>query len=492
LTKAWSRNLDKNPFTAESTLYIWDLGINMSKSAATLLVLIFLTASCIMVARPVSGAPSAGNSWMTKAPMHVARGSLGVAVVNGKIYAIGGCTASGINPNTVGFDYNAKGWIVGTNEEYNPTTDTWTFKASMPTPRYSFAIATYKNKIYCIGGISEYKVPNATLTGVNEVYDPSTDTWETKSSLPSVTYNVQANVVNDKIYIFTGTAFWIYDPANDSWATNPSQVTRNASGYASTVLDNKIYIIGGYYGTGKLNQIYDVETENWSLGAFPPDFLTGVVVATVGVLAPRRIYVFTEGAANEIYDPTNDTWMLGANLPINRIGFSIAVVNDRLYVIGGIVKTYPLGAVIDEIYNDTPIAVNEQYTPVGYGIPDTAYLLETTRPKISILSPLNQRYMNSSASLRFTVNKTIDWAGYSVDGKDNVTITGNATLSGLSNGVHNVTVYAKDEFGNTGASETVWFSVAEPFPTILVAGVSGASVAVVGLGLLVYFKKRKH
>jgi N-acetylneuraminic acid mutarotase len=460
------------------------LGINMSKSAAAMLVLIFLTASCIMVARPVSGAPPAGNLWMTKAPMHVARGSLGVAVVNGKIYAIGGCTASGINPNTVGFDYNAKGWIVGTNEEYDPTTDTWTFKASMPTPRYSFAIATYKNKIYCIGGISEYKVPNATFTGVNEVYDPSTDTWETKSPLPSATYNVQANVVNDKIYIFTGTAFWIYDPASDSWVMTPSQVTRNAGGFASTVSDNKIYIIGGYYGTGKLNQIYDIEAENWSLGASPPDFLTGVAAATVGVLAPKRIYVFTEGAANEIYDPENDTWMLGANLPTNRIGFSIAAVNDKLYAIGGTVETYPLGAVIDEIYNDTPIAVNEQYTPLGYG---------TVPPFVSVVSPKNRNYTSSEVSLNFTVNRLVSWMGYSLDGQDNVTVTGNTTSSGLSNGLHNVTVYARDEFGNTGVSETVWFTVAEAsFPATLVAGVSGASVAVVGLGLLVYFKKRKH
>jgi hypothetical protein len=31
-----------------------------------------------------------------------------------------------------------------------------------------------------------------------------------------------------------------------------------------------------------------------------------------------------------------------------------------------------------------------------------------------------------------------------------------------------------------------------PFPTTLVAAASAASVAVVGVGLLVYFRKRKH
>jgi hypothetical protein len=92
------------------------------------------------------------------------------------------------------------------------------------------------------------------------------------------------------------------------------------------------------------------------------------------------------------------------------------------------------------------------------------------------------------------VNKLSVWMGYSFDGQDNVTIAGNVTLSGLSNGLHNVTVYAKDTFGNEGASETITFNVEvpEPFPTALVVAASVATVAVMGVGLLVYFKKRKH
>jgi hypothetical protein len=64
----------------------------------------------------------------------------------------------------------------------------------------------------------------------------------------------------------------------------------------------------------------------------------------------------------------------------------------------------------------------------------------------------------------------------------------------LSNGLHNVTVYANDTFGNQGASQTVTFTVAvpEPFPTTLVAVASITSVTIIGIGLLVYFKKRKR
>ena len=58
--------------------------VAMSKTLALTLVLVFLTASSAILAMPVSGASIAENTWTTKAPMHVARSDLGVAVVNGK------------------------------------------------------------------------------------------------------------------------------------------------------------------------------------------------------------------------------------------------------------------------------------------------------------------------------------------------------------------------------------------------------------------------
>jgi hypothetical protein len=125
--------------------------------------------------------------------------------------------------------------------------------------------------------------------------------------------------------------------------------------------------------------------------------------------------------------------------------------------------------------------------------------------------------------------------GYSLDGQETITITGNTTIAGLTNGLHNVTVYAKDTFENMGASETIYFSVAQPeptepeptepeptepepteteptepepeptepeptepaeaplFTTTDLAIIAAVAVAVViGIGFLVYFKKRKH
>ncbi len=114
-------------------------------------------------------------------------------------------------------------------------------------------------------------------------------------------------------------------------------------------------------------------------------------------------------------------------------------------------------------------------------------------PKISILFPQNQKYNESSVPLVFTADKVINWTGYSLDGNQNVTISGNCTLTALTNGLHNITIYANDTYGNVGVSETVEFTVAKPelFPIAAVVAVSIAVAAfVVVVGLLVYFKKR--
>jgi hypothetical protein len=119
------------------------------------------------------------------------------------------------------------------------------------------------------------------------------------------------------------------------------------------------------------------------------------------------------------------------------------------------------------------------------------FTIDTKPPKVSIPLLENKTYGTSTIPLNFITNEPFSQSAYSLDGQENVTIAGNTTLTGLANGEHSLTVYAKDEAGNIGFSETFYFSVEESFPTAMVVALIVA-VAVIGLGLLVYFKKRTH
>lgn len=450
---------------------------------------------------PLPRVEAPGGFWTQKESMHQARGALGVEAVNGKIYAIGGCTKNGSYSQ-----YPITGFV-GTNEEYNPSTDTWILKTSMPTPRSNFAIAACKNKIYCIGGIIGYKLDdnyhlfNVSLTsGANEVYDPATDTWETKAPMPTAGSNMIANVVNDKIYIFDGTANWVYDPASESWSTKapaPIQV----GGYPSAVVDNKIYVISNYSPV----QIYDTLTDSWSQGTRSPRLdPNGLASATTGIFAPKRIYLFAVAQygwvpygysditgpsrrTNFIYNPETDRWSAGTIIPTFRADFGVAEVNDKLYAVGGYVY--------EDLYgNSVKIsAVNEEYTPISYG---------NVNPTVHVFSPKMQTYSITTIFLNFTVDKQTVWLGYALDSKEKVTITGNITLAELTSGLHNITVYAKDEADNIGESETITFSIAkqagasadkhvpESFPTTTV--VLSASAVTAGIAILIYYHAKKQ
>ena len=78
---------------------------------------------------------------------------------------------------------------------------------------------------------------------------------------------------------------------------------------------------------------------------------------------------------------------------------------------------------------------------------------------ITISSPENKTYETSDISLMFSVNEPVSWIGYSLDDQDEVTITGNSTLSGLSNGVHNLVVFAEDLTEQLRVSKTIQFTL---------------------------------
>ena len=161
---------------------------------------------------------------------------------------------------------------------YDPSTDSYSRKSDVPTPRTWGTCATINNKIYVVGGYS-FNSPNGP-TSVNEEYDPSNDQWQTKNPLPIALYGITREnpVINNRIYVADGQGVngfydttFVYDPSNDDW-TQKSSGSYPRDGVACGVISNKLYVVGGRnvvsgpYGLN-FNEVYDPSNDigfSWS------------------------------------------------------------------------------------------------------------------------------------------------------------------------------------------------------------------------------------
>jgi hypothetical protein len=119
------------------------------------------------------------------------------------------------------------------------------------------------------------------------------------------------------------------------------------------------------------------------------------------------------------------------------------------------------------------------------------FTVDTTAPTVTVMSPANQTYAADGVPLDFSVSESSPRMSYSLDGMENVTVSGNTTLSELPNGVRSIIIYAEDAFGNVGASETVAFTVAKHDTSLTALVIIITAAVVTGAGLLLYFKKRR-
>src|SRR3990167_5651463 len=123
------------------------------------------------------GYDPAADSWRELAPMPTARGAAVAVEVGGKMYVVGGAS---VHPGQkiVGLSATVPHRALGTNEEYDPATNTWRTRSPMPTARNHAAIGAVNNKIYVLGGrVGAGFIGVASNTDVVEEYDPATDQW---------------------------------------------------------------------------------------------------------------------------------------------------------------------------------------------------------------------------------------------------------------------------------------------------------------------------
>jgi len=131
------------------------------------------------------------DSWSARAPLPAVRVIGGAGVVGGNLYIVGGLI---------------DGATLGTNVlAYNPATNSWSAKAPIPTPRGYFAAGVVNGLIYAVGGVTFQNNASVTVASV-EAYDPTTDCWTVKTPMPTPRNALAVGVVNGVLYAMSGTA----------------------------------------------------------------------------------------------------------------------------------------------------------------------------------------------------------------------------------------------------------------------------------------------
>lgn len=225
------------------------------------------------------------NTWTEELSLSEARGRVQIAVINGVIYAVGGCNGT--------TELDTVECLALGKAENNETPKKWKKCSKLPFSRSNAGVCALDGKIYCIGGWNGQ-------AGIKQcdVYCPQTDKWT--SIAPLNTGRCQAGVFafNNKIWVVGGSDAWnclgtveTYDPESNQWTSSaPLLTARRGCGLAE--LNGRLYCVGGSDGNQSLK-------------------------------------------TTEYFDEDAQTWVLGPSLTTARSIVSVVVVQNRLYAIGG-------------------------------------------------------------------------------------------------------------------------------------------------------------
>jgi len=326
-----------------------------------------------LAAAPMPGASAQTGHWQmaTPLPQPLAE-TIGVAV-GSKWYVIGGYDAANVQPQ-------------GIVAEYDAAADKWTLKKNMLVPAHHPAAVELNGKIYVFGGFVGRSGAKGwgPIAGAFE-YDPIADTWKELAPMPTARGSACAVVVDGKIYVIGGAhanipgkpptePLWVgvpqkvtgvvevYDPATNSWSTrSPMPTGRNH--FMAAVVDGKIYAVDGRIGSSfvtmsdvtDLVEEYDPKTDIWRYVSRSPtkrgDVGGGVYNGRIYVTGgeyeePRGKITFW---AVESYDPKANAWQILPHLQIARHGFAAGFIGDVFHVGGGSFQSDGMPGIISQM-----------------------------------------------------------------------------------------------------------------------------------------------
>ena len=181
------------------------------------------------------------NSWMHVAPMTEKRDGVGVGVLGGLLYAVGGQNNDGYQGLQT----------LSTVESYNPVTQKWAGNnliASMSVRRNHFGVGVIRGLLYAVGGANEDGYLSST-----EAYNPATNTWALVAPMSVQRVDPGVCVLGGLLYAVGGyteegdtfSSVEAYNPATNSWAGVASMSVQR-QGLGVGVLAGMIHAVGGF------------------------------------------------------------------------------------------------------------------------------------------------------------------------------------------------------------------------------------------------------
>jgi hypothetical protein len=182
----------------------------------------------------------ARRRWDALPPMPTARGALGGAVVDGRLYAVAGA------PPT--FQHEAVP-PYRTLEILDLQTGTWTSGPPLRYPRHHIGTTVVDGSLYVVGGRgrTDYSLP------YNERFDLATQRWTTQAPLPQGSGGLSAVTVGGELVAVGGGddhagwvtgATWAYDPGSDRWRRLPDLVHAR-HGHGAAAVGSRAFVFGG-------------------------------------------------------------------------------------------------------------------------------------------------------------------------------------------------------------------------------------------------------
>ncbi|OQY47929.1 MAG: hypothetical protein B6242_03570 [Anaerolineaceae bacterium 4572_78] len=281
----------------------------------------------------ISKTKNSDNRWEYVTEMPTARSGLTVVTHDNILYVIGGSRTSGVTSLV---------------ETYNYDTGLWHEVASKPTPVMYMQGIVIQDEIYVPGGC-QADITNTKQTPITDqldIFQIETNQWRQGSPLPQPLCAYTAAAYDDKLYLiggWSGQTFldtvYVYTPDDDQWQLLESSYPLKIGFAGGATFQNRLYVVGGYDGEQSYHDAYyhDFETNQWLPAPTLNHGLSGHGVITLN----NRLYAIGGGMKTPIDSmqslTTDDTAWQELQSPYSGSwhNLSITTVDTRIFAVGG-------------------------------------------------------------------------------------------------------------------------------------------------------------